>query len=144
MNLFPKHILVFEGHGKSFFGNQNVLFSNGEDYQRISKSLAHGFYDLSVYFKIQAEKGKLALKMMEKASKDSGIIEDVEFFTQRLTLDILGNAIFGHEFNSLEGSIQEDLNAYQFILEHILNFRYMPINSLFPNLNISCLEFFNF
>eukprot|EP01080_Neovahlkampfia_damariscottae_P004388 gene4388-7763_t len=131
-NTFQKQLEIFNGHGKSFFGKQNILFANGEIHKRLRNSVEPGFYDLGIYFNDFLEKGSLALKMIEKSSKN-GIVDDFQYFMQRMTLDVLGKSIFDHEFNSLEGSLQEDLLSYDFILEHILNLRYMPLNILLYN-----------
>jgi hypothetical protein len=46
---------------------------------------------------------------------------------QKMTLDILGVCIFDHEFNSIEGSIQKDLEAYNYVISNLLK----PKNNLY-------------
>jgi cytochrome P450 len=67
--------------------------------------------------------------MIDVIEKRNYIVDDITVLTQKLTLDILGKTIFDHEFNSLKGSIQQDLSAYHILMNNMLSLFY---NLFFP------------
>lgn len=62
--------------------------------------------------------------MMDIIAKKSFIVNDISEFTQKMTLDVLGKTIFAHEFNSLQGSLQKDLTAYNALMQNLTNLVY--------------------
>lgn len=59
-----------------------------------------------------------------------GIVFDVQSFMQKMTLDVLGKTIFGHDFNAMQGFLQEELNNYNYVLRNMFPLRISEI--LFP------------
>eukprot|EP01080_Neovahlkampfia_damariscottae_P008182 gene8182-10_t len=103
-NLFS---MINVGAGR-LLNPHNVVFVNGDEWKRQRKSVNPGFYDLSIYAPKFMEKSKKTIDLIKK----NPIVADIHDLLQKMTLDILGSTIFHHEFGSLEGSIQNDLLAY--------------------------------
>jgi cytochrome P450 len=80
--------------------------------------------NIEMYTDLINEKAEELANVLEEKVE----IEDVFEYTQKVTLDVLGRAAFGHEFNSLKGSIQKDLLAYRHFVESITD----PLYSVFP------------
>eukprot|EP01080_Neovahlkampfia_damariscottae_P008168 gene8168-12628_t len=107
-----------EGLGK-LMNEHNVVFVNGEEWKRQRKSINPGFYDLSIYASQIAEKTNTTMDFISKNLK----IYDIHDLLQKMTLDVLGSTIFSHEFNSLKGSLGDDLEAYNEVMGVFLNLK---------------------
>jgi cytochrome P450 len=103
------------------FGGHQVVAANGEDWKRQRKSMNPAFYSTDMYLSAFIEKATMVLANVEKDTKTTGIIRDISPYMQQMTLDVLGKTIFGHEFNSLEGSLQSDLVAYNYIIDNAIS-----------------------
>jgi cytochrome P450 len=124
---FQKQSVSFAGPAARFFGESNVLLVNGEVWQRQRKAMNPAFYDLEIYSQVFTEKAQKTVSNMMKHAKD-GVIADIPDFMQKMTLDILGKAIFDHEFNSLDASEQKELEAYNFITDRVFNIKFIFAN----------------
>jgi cytochrome P450 len=92
------------------------------------------FQDLDLYQEIFAEKATAIIKSMELT--ENGVVPNINKFMQKLTLDVLGKAIFGHEFHSIEGSTASDLKSYNHIMEAMFSVKYLIFGRIyerFPN-----------
>jgi cytochrome P450 len=72
---------------------------------------------LTIYSSVFEKKTQESIDFIEKNPR----IENFQDLSQKFALDVLGKTIFDHEFNSLEGSLQTDLEAYHIVLGKILN-----------------------
>jgi len=95
------------------FLSENVLSQDGEIWRRQRTFMNHGFQAeaLSRYY-------PSFLELTEKAISKFPVNEDMEIssFFSRFTLDILGKAIFNHDFGRIEGKNDQYYSAYQQIL----------------------------
>jgi cytochrome P450 len=94
-----------------FLGNEHLVNVNGHQWKKQRKVLDPAFQNLEIYTKIFSDKTKLVLEKLKDIE-----IESIHEYTQKLALDILGESIFGHDFHSIEGSLQKDLEAYKTLM----------------------------
>jgi hypothetical protein len=99
----------------------------------VNDLLIKAFADITHYGIQFQEKIKYVVEMFNKES----IRNDMNKVLQNMTLDILGSCIFHHEFNSLKGENQEDLNAYNELIDSFFqfskSFKLMLTPNFFPN-----------
>jgi cytochrome P450 len=122
------------------FHKESVLFSNGETWKDQRKSIDPGFYNLSIYHPIFMEKTNIVLNYL----KSNPLILDIHDLLQKMALDILGSSVFHHEFNSLDHSDQNDLVAYNNIMDNMLNVKNMAIMVLSKKFHLPFLSKENF
>jgi beta-ring hydroxylase len=95
------------------FFTENVLSVDDEVWRRHRTFMNHGFQAeaLSRYY-------PSFLELTEKAISKLPVSEDVEVssFFSKFTVDILGKAIFNHDFGRLDGKNDQYYSAYQQIL----------------------------
>jgi cytochrome P450 len=116
-----------------FLGFEHLVNVNGHQWKKQRKVLDPAFQNLEIYTKIFSEKTKLVLDKLKDRE-----VESVHDFTQKLALDVLGESIFGHDFHSIDGSLQEDLEAYETMM-NLLTPKKIFFQLFFQNL--SFLEF---
>jgi cytochrome P450 len=97
---------------EKFVGRQHLVNVNGEQWKKQRKVLDPAFLNMNLYTKIFSEKTDLVIQQI----KDQMVVENIHDLAQKLALDVLGKSIFGHDFNSINGSLQEDLTAYENIM----------------------------
>lgn len=97
-------------------GTQNVVFVNGEIWNRQRRSINPAFFNLEKYMNAINEKSNKILNKIEES--EDGIIGNISDYMQKMTLDVLGRTIFDFEFNSIDGSIQRELTAYRYLMNN--------------------------
>lgn len=116
---------------KRIFGNKNVVSANGEDWHRQRKPMNSAFYSVDVYLNDFKEKASLIIDSIRDTSKSQqGIIPNISKYMQQMTLDVLGKTIFGHEFNSIKGSLDKYLTAYNFIINSMFSVKTLIFGKL--------------
>ncbi|CAG8623919.1 19722_t:CDS:2 [Gigaspora margarita] len=110
----------------------NVVHSNGIDWQRYRKICNPAFKSLPMHFFI--ETGDKLMDMLEKIDNKPIEVRDL---MHRFTLDVLGKAAFGIDFNNLGDPNNIYVTAYNKVQEDIQNpyFIYFPILNYIPFLN---------
>jgi len=110
----------------------NVVHSNGTDWQRYRKICNPAFKSLPMHFFI--ETGDKLMDMLEKIDNKPIEVRDL---MHRFTLDVLGKAAFGMDFNNLGDPNNIYVTAYNKVQEDIQNpyFIYFPILNYIPFLN---------
>ncbi|CAG8756710.1 1916_t:CDS:2, partial [Funneliformis caledonium] len=103
--LFPGSLLA------SYYGT-NVVFSNGDVWKRHRYIINPAFKSLPMH--LFDETALKLLKVIEKV--DNGPIE-VKDLMHRLTLDVLGRAAFGFDFNNLEDPTNVYVTTYKEVTE---------------------------
>jgi cytochrome P450 len=97
-----------------FLGTEQVVNSNGMTWKRHRSIIDRGFQDLKVYLKVFREKAKYTMDLVSGKR-----IDDWTDYTQKMALDILGGALFGHDFESLKDSKNVDLKSYNSLLDDL-------------------------
>ncbi|GES99836.1 cytochrome P450 [Rhizophagus clarus] len=115
-DLYPKHLLE-DSHPRSlltkFYGT-NVVLSNGDVWKRHRRVANPSFRNLPVH--VFVESATKLLNIMEKI--DNEPIE-VKNLMHRLTLDVLGKAAFGFDFNNLEDPDNIYVTAYNEVMKEL-------------------------
>lgn len=131
--IFEKTFPISFKEQKEFIGEDQLVFVNGHNWVRQRKILDPAFIALQNYEKIFHQKTNIVLKRLQEKE---GIISNTTDLTQKMALDILGLSIFGHDFNSLLGSSEKDLEAYNMLMESMntpsSTFYYLFKDLIFP------------
>ncbi|CAG8697785.1 5610_t:CDS:10, partial [Funneliformis mosseae] len=113
-DLFPKPSIeeLFPGSLLASYYGTNVVFSNGDVWKRHRYIINPAFKSLPMH--VFDETALKLLKVIEKV--DNGPIE-VKDLMHRLTLDVLGRAAFGFDFNNLEDPTNVYATTYKEVTE---------------------------
>ncbi|CAG8539253.1 13865_t:CDS:10, partial [Funneliformis caledonium] len=109
-DLYPKTLLNESDPGSllaDYYGT-NLIISNGDVWKRHRHIASPAFKSLPMH--VFDETAVKLLKVIEKV--DNGPIE-VKDLMHRLTLDVLGRAVFGFDFNNLEDPTNVYVTTYQ-------------------------------
>ncbi|KAL9645361.1 hypothetical protein ABK040_002560 [Willaertia magna] len=132
-------------HMIAFMGKTNLVFVNGDNWKRQRSIINPAFYNIDRFSQLFWRKSTLCLDTLEKMLIDRNeLIIHPAHFSTRLTLDILGEAAFGYNFNSLSTLIlnttnkEEDMNiyleAYQYIMDNMCSFKRLFLGKLYSNI----------
>ncbi|CAO3681720.1 unnamed protein product [Umbelopsis ramanniana] len=116
-----------------FIGAENIVGINGAVWKK-HRMIANPAFHRSMPVKLF---GKLSERMMLKFDKEGDGLENVDIpnFLQRFTLDIIGLAAFGYDFEALDKPGNDKVNTYDDILVGVRN----PLHFFFPILDKSFL-----
>ncbi|KAI9285819.1 cytochrome P450 [Umbelopsis sp. AD052] len=133
---FPKHesfSLQRESLLNKFIGTENIVALNGHVWKK-HRMIANPAFHRSMPVKLF---GRLCEKMMIRFEKEGDGLNNVDLpmFLQRFTLDVIGLAAFGYDFEALDTPENEKVDNYNEIMEGILR----PIYFFFPILEKSFL-----
>ncbi|KAL9647838.1 hypothetical protein ABK040_008113 [Willaertia magna] len=112
-------------HADEFIG-KNLVFVNGDVWKRQRSILNPAFYNVERFGPVFSKKAVMTIDRMKQKSVTNGkelIIKNVGDFMTRLTLDVLGETVFGYSFNYLQNDGHNDpiLNAYHTAMIGIVN-----------------------
>ncbi|KAG2187286.1 hypothetical protein INT44_004971 [Umbelopsis vinacea] len=112
-----------------FIGGENIIALNGPVWKK-HRMIANPAFHRSMPVKLF---GRLSEKMMLQFEKEGDGLENVNVpnFLQRFTLDIIGLAAFGYDFEALEKPGNDKVNTYEDILAGVRN----PLHFFFPTLD---------
>jgi len=117
---FPKRYIKLD-HAKSLLGNENIALVNHEAWHTQRSMLNGAFTATSTFFEPILKKMNMCITKWENKPKVS-VGEDLK----KLTLDVLATCIFGLDFDTLNGSLSEPLEAYHYSVHSAFNpFRFM-------------------
>ncbi|CAI2198323.1 3583_t:CDS:2, partial [Funneliformis geosporum] len=113
-DLYPKTSLEesFPGSLLASYYGTNVVFSNGDVWKRHRYNTNPAFKSLPMH--VFDESALKFLKVIEKV--DNGPIE-IKGLMDRVTLDVLGKAAFGFDFNNLEDPTNDYVTTYHEVTE---------------------------
>jgi len=105
-------IIKLSDYSDQFF-EEHILAKDGEDYRRHRTIVSPGFNcdALTSYYPLFIELTEKAIKTLP----DNGEVELSDFFS-RFTLDILGKAIFNHDFGRIDGKNDKHYDACRHIM----------------------------
>ncbi|KAH8555193.1 cytochrome P450 [Umbelopsis sp. PMI_123] len=109
-----------------FVGTQNIVVLNGSVWKK-HRMIANPAFHRSMPVKLF---GRLSEKMMVQFEKEGDGLENVDApkFLQRFTLDAIGLAGFGYDFEALDNPDNEKVNTYNAIQHGMQN----PLFFFFP------------
>jgi cytochrome P450 len=106
---------------RRIFATSHLGASNGENWKRHRKILNPGFYNLEKFFKPFINQSLRAVEKIWKTRElESGNSLNFKEIMREMTVDILGETIFEHDFKALESSSPE-LEAYNYLFNNIVN-----------------------
>jgi cytochrome P450 len=98
---------------------KNVGIVEGEDWKAQRHIINPVFYDLSLFFEAFASTSDYCLEKWQQSVGNNRIAKiDVANQMTKLTIDILGKAVFDHDFKALDNKLDEFYVAYQFLLDN--------------------------
>ncbi|KAG2187291.1 hypothetical protein INT44_004976 [Umbelopsis vinacea] len=126
---FEKHrgiALQPEALFSKFLGTQNIVTLNGSVWKK-HRMIANPAFHRSMPVKLF---GRLCEKMMTQFEKEGDGIDsvDIPMFLQRFTLDVIGLAAFGYDFEALGDPKNAKVDTYNTIMDGLRN----PIYFFFP------------
>jgi len=128
---FPKHEGIAQDKkdlGRKLLGSENIVSLNGSVWKK-HRMIANPAFHRSMPVKLF---GRLCEKMVKQfEAEDDGLANlDVPKFLQRFTLDVIGLAAFGYDFDALDNPNNEMVNTYNDLMEGIRD----PVYFFFPAL----------
>ncbi|KAI9273216.1 cytochrome P-450 cyp509A1 [Helicostylum pulchrum] len=107
-----------------FVGGNNLLLSEGEDYKRLKKTVNPAFrrpVPIQLF-------GRMTQRTLQEIDQMGGKQVDMTDLCNRLTLDILGKAVFDFNFDATGDPHNEWTHVYKSIMESMSNklFYYLP------------------
>ncbi|KAG2219787.1 hypothetical protein INT45_008878 [Circinella minor] len=133
-DLFPKSESTNGVKGtliERYVGGPNIVFLSGPDWKRHRK-IANPAFHRALPVKVFGNLTQTMFKVI-----DEGPVDVTDLFT-RLTLDAIGTAGFGFNFNALIDEHNEWVNGYNQVKEGMIK----PIYILFPILDTKLLHWF--
>ncbi|KAI8575219.1 hypothetical protein K450DRAFT_262806 [Umbelopsis ramanniana AG] len=126
---FEKHqgiVLQPESLFSKFIGTQNIVALNGSVWKK-HRMIANPAFHRSMPVKLF---GRLCEKMMTQFEKEGDGINNVNvpMFLQRFTLDVIGLAAFGYDFEALDDPNNAKVGTYNAIMDGFRN----PVFFFFP------------
>lgn len=119
---FPKSKLFALSKTDALLGNENVVFVNGSEWKHQRQTLNSAFYNLERYMPIFYRTTLEAFEQIDKertSRSDNSIVQHE--LLMKFTLDVLGRAIFHHEFGCLQGKSSKELDAYLYAFNNMVN-----------------------
>ncbi|KAG6918169.1 hypothetical protein DXG01_016154 [Tephrocybe rancida] len=124
VNRFPKNNYQDHLHF-TFLSGPNVVFSNGEMWKRHSASVKAAFdREIPVHHFVT-----LSLELFERMG--DGGIHRFSDLVQRYTLDVVGTALLGHNFQALQASEDSFVDHFNRVMSRIAT----PTRLIFPFLD---------
>ncbi|KAI8093087.1 cytochrome P-450 cyp509A1 [Halteromyces radiatus] len=137
-DMFPKIEKKFNGSFITrFFGHSNILQVNGQEWKKHRK-LANPAFHRSMPVKFFGEKSQELFNYLNKENPGDSFIVDVGNIMERVTLDVIGMAGFGFNFNSVLDKNSEWKQIYDDVSLGVRD----PLYLLFPFLEQKLLWFF--
>ncbi|CAO3624112.1 unnamed protein product [Cunninghamella echinulata] len=138
-DIFPKSTLDTQKGTflEQFAGTHNILFSNGQEWLKHRKLVNPAFHR-SFPVKLFGESVQDLFDTWEKKYPQNEFTLDVTEYFDRLTLQIIGKAGFGFDFNSIKDENSEWQLVYRNVLENLRSIFFL----LFPKLEQNYLWLF--
>ncbi|CAO3650329.1 unnamed protein product [Cunninghamella blakesleeana] len=116
-----------------YMGGDSILSLNGDDWRRHRK-IANKAFNQSMPIKLF---GELTLDMFDTIETIGSTVNVIDLF-QRLTIDVIGLASFGFNFNSLVDNENKWITYYNSVKDGMLN----PFFLIFHSLDTTYLRYF--
>ncbi|GBC01637.1 hypothetical protein RclHR1_04270015 [Rhizophagus clarus] len=126
-DLYPKALLE-ESFPKSLvskYYGKNVVFSNGDEWKRHRRIANPSFRNLPVHIFVE-----LAVKVLDTMEKIDNEPIEISSLMHRLTLDVLGKASFGFDFNNLEDPKNVYVTTYNEVIKELSSSLYFLFSFL--------------
>ncbi|SAL96577.1 hypothetical protein [Absidia glauca] len=138
-DIFPKmDTNHFEGaFFNQFVGTSNILLLNGPEWKKHRK-LANPAFHRSMPVKLFGESARDLFAMLDKDNEGSNFTLDFGHLMERYTLDVIGRAGFGFNFNSVTDENSEWKKVYDEVTVSLRK----PLFALFPILDQKFLWMF--
>ncbi|KAI9307143.1 cytochrome P-450 cyp509A1 [Cunninghamella echinulata] len=138
-DIFPKSSLDSQRgtYVEQFTGSHNILFSSGHEWLKHRKIVNPAFHK-SLPVKLFDESVQDLFDVWEENYPQNEFTLDVTKYFDRLTLQIIGKAGFGFDFNSIKDENSEWQIVYRNVLENLRNVFFL----LFPKLEQNYLWLF--
>jgi len=100
----------------NFFGEDNVVFNNGDKWRTTRQIIQPVFGKISIFFGSMTMKVDQLIEIWEKKMVNGELVvgEDIKLFT----LDVLGLCVFGKDFNFLGGNGGGPMESYSYIMKN--------------------------
>jgi cytochrome P450 len=133
---FPKHPIMIDQNPSSLlakFIGKNIVFTEGQDWKAQRHVVNPAFYNVEIFYPLFLN---LTNKLMDRwasiVNKNNGstsiaVMPEMTNFT----IDALGSAVFGIDFDAINGNLSHIVESYDFLLEAIQQVQRM----IFPFLN---------
>lgn len=116
-------------------GNNNVVLSNGDDWQRLRKIVNPALTSVQVFLPVFHRKSLLLCdaldERIETADEAAGTAIRLNRWLKAMSLDAAGEALFGYDFNHLREIRNPGIDAMDFVINEVFN----PIRIAFPLMN---------
>jgi cytochrome P450 len=101
INSYPKHQTVEEDYGP-VLGRRSILVQEGADWKELRTMFNPGFSQAILFAMVPmiVEETEVFASRLSKAAAGDGFVRSMETFTTDLTVDIIGQAVFGLRFDS--------------------------------------------
>ncbi|CAO3631542.1 unnamed protein product [Cunninghamella blakesleeana] len=116
-----------------YMGGDSILSLNGDEWKRHRK-IANRAFNQSMPIKLFSE---LTLEMFNTIERTGSTVNVIDLF-QRLTIDVIGLASFGFNFNSLVDNGNEYISYYNSVKDGMLN----PFFIIFHSFDTTYLHYF--
>jgi cytochrome P450 len=133
---FPKHPMLTNPNKNSTlyrFQGLNIVFADGQDWKSQRHVVNPAFGDLEQFYPVfQQYTDKILNKWADKVSTNGGkTLIPVMGEMTNFTIDVLGKAVFGIEFNAIDEKLTDIVESYTFLMKACQRLLHM----LFPILD---------